>query len=60
MGDFSSEPYRFSDTTLYLDYGEQKYCDESDSQAAFQETFDWLQGIIVHAGQAETIAALLR
>jgi|TARA_R110000868_G_scaffold8038_7_gene41661 hypothetical protein len=57
VASFSSEPYRFSDSTLNLDYGEQTDWHENDTQAAFQETFDWLQGVTVHAGQAEPIVA---
>lgn len=57
VASFSTEPYRFSDNTLNLDYGEQTDWHESDSQAAFQDTFDWLQGVTVHAGQSAPIVA---
>ncbi|WP_339724367.1 hypothetical protein [uncultured Paraglaciecola sp.] len=57
VASFSGEPFRFSDSTLNLDYGEQTDWHESDAQAAFQDTFDWLQGVTVHAGQAQPIVA---
>jgi len=55
VGNFSSQPYRFSDASLGLDYGEEEDWNEADTINAFNQTFDWLNGYAIHAGQAQLI-----
>ncbi len=51
VGNFTSQPYRFSDPALGLDYGAEDDWDGTDSQRAFQETMDWAKGRQSHLGQ---------
>lgn len=51
IGNFTSQPYRFSDDTLALDYGTQSVWTSTDAQNAFTDTLNWAAGTAVHAGQ---------
>ncbi len=56
IGNFTSQPYRFSDNTLALDYGTQGSWNSTDVQNAFHDTLDWAEGSAVHAQQSSLIA----
>ena len=55
VGNFSSQPYRFSDSQLpiALDYGTESAWSLLDVDNAFTDTLDWVAGIAVHAGQTD-------
>ena len=55
VGKFTGQPYRFTDASLGLDYGEDDNWDADDETKAFLETFDWIQGYAVHAHQTAPI-----
>ena len=55
VGNFSEQPFRFSSIPLGLDYGEESNPDTWNSDLAFNQTFDWIEGIAVHAEQDQTI-----
>jgi len=55
VGNFTNQPYRFSDQSLGLDYGVEDQWNNNDSQNAFEQTLNWMQGINVHAGQPSVI-----
>jgi len=55
VGNFTKQPYRFSDQSLGLDYGLESDWNTTDSQNAFEQTLDWVQGFNVHAGQPSVI-----
>ena len=55
VGNFSSQPYRFTDTGLGLDYGIEADWNQGDVDLAFQQTMDWMQGYAVHGGQTSMI-----
>ncbi len=55
VGEFSNSPYRFTDSTLALDYGLIDTWVAADSEKSFNETLDWAQGYAVHALQPATI-----
>ena len=55
VGKFTGQPYRFTDLSLGLDYGEEQNWDSTDETNSFSDTFDWIQGYAVHAGQSEMI-----
>ncbi len=55
VGNLSTEPWRFSDPTLGLDYGTEQSMDPEDVTRAFNETLDWAEGKAVHARQPQPI-----
>ena len=55
VGSMSMEPWRFSDSTLGLDYGTEQRMGPTDVTRAFDETMDWAEGKAVHARQARPI-----
>ena len=57
VGNFSQQPYRFSDSQLLppLDYGSEGDWDMSDVIRAFDDTAAWISGSAVHVGQPSTI-----
>ena len=55
VGNFTNQPYRFTDLTLGLDYGIETDWNQSDVTLAFNQTMDWAQGIVLHGGQGSTI-----
>ena len=57
VGNFSQQPYRFSDSQLLppLDYGSEGDWDLSDVIRAFDDTAAWISGNAVHVGQPSTI-----
>ncbi len=55
VGNFTNQPYRFTDQSLGLDYGEETLWDQTDSENAFQQSMDWIQGNAVHADQQEFV-----
>ncbi len=54
VGNFSLQPYRFTDLqlTLPLDYGSESDWNALDVEKAFVESADWISGVAVHAGQS--------
>lgn len=55
VGSFTRDPWRFSDSTLGLNYGTESNFTPSDSLSAFTDTMDWAEGRAVHAGQTSNI-----
>jgi hypothetical protein len=55
VGNLSKQPYRFSEPSLGLDYGTEAAWDGDDSQRAFTDHMDWIEGLAVHAGQSAPI-----
>lgn len=55
VGNFTQQPYRFSDPALNLDYGDELNWNQADVDRSFEETMNWMQGYAVHAGQASMI-----
>lgn len=55
VGNFSNQPYRFTDQTLGLDYGAEDDWNQDDVNQAFNQSIDWIQGLRVHSGQASLI-----
>ncbi|MBV1876516.1 MAG: hypothetical protein KUG79_02625 [Pseudomonadales bacterium] len=55
VASFTGEPNRFTDISLGLDYGASDEFSVADSQLAFDQTLDWIQGLDVHVGQPAVI-----
>jgi hypothetical protein len=55
IGNFTDQPYRFSDDRLALDYGTETSWDAIDVTNAFEDTLNWAEGTSVHAGQSSII-----
>jgi len=55
VGNFTNQPYRFSDPSLDLDYGVETEWNIDDSINAFEQTLNWAQGFNVHVGQPSVI-----
>lgn len=51
VGNFSSQPYRFSEDSLGLDYGTEADWTPEDAHRAFEQTMDWALGHAGHGGQ---------
>ncbi|MBV1959471.1 MAG: hypothetical protein KUG53_01940 [Pseudomonadales bacterium] len=55
IGQFTDQPWRFSDVSLGLDYGQNDSFTEENSLNAFLDTINWAQGFEIHAGQDDLI-----
>ena len=56
VGQFTQEPYRFSDSVLGFDYGLENDWDQTDVLNAFHDTIQWMSGLQTMGDQTENIA----